>query len=561
MPVFIELSIVIGITLIVAIVMRILRQPLVVAYILSGIIVGPYVLDILKSSDYLELFSKIGIATLLFIVGLSLNPIVIREVGKVSLLSGGGQIILAGVLGFLTTKWLGYSTIDALYVSTALTFSSTIIILKLLSDKGDLGKLYGKISIGVLLVQDLVATLLLIGISAISISSGLGIGETALYLLLKGFTLTIILVIISKYILPKVGFFFASSQEFLFLFSITWGLGLAALFAYLGFSVEVGALIAGITLSVSPFAYEAGSRMKPLRDFFLILFFIALGSQIVLTNLESLIYPAVILSLFVLIGNPLIVFIVMNLLGYRRRTSFLVGLTLAQISEFSLILAALGFSVGHITQETVSLITLVGIITISVSTYLILYDDLIYSKVKHLLRFLEIRKGNFNTGDSSISGTEILIFGYDRVGVDFIKAAEKLGGKFVVIDFNPKAIKKLIEKNIPYRYGDAEDVEFLQELDLKNVKLIISVLPDFAANMLLVTFYKKHNPDGIILALSHDVEQTKELYKAGASFVVMPHYLGANYASEMVSKYGFNIEEFLREKEAHIKGLTEREIY
>ncbi|MDQ3089654.1 MAG: cation:proton antiporter [bacterium] len=559
MPVFIELSIVIAVTLIVASIMRILKQPLVVAYIISGVIVGPHVLNFLQNTEYLDLFSKIGVATLLFIVGLSLNPIVVKEVGKVSLISGMGQVLFTAFIGFVITRGLGFDVVHSIYVAIALTFSSTIIILKLLSDMGDLGKLHGKISIGILLVQDLVATLILVGISAITVAGALGIGETAIYLLIKGITLSIVMIIISKYVLPRLGSFFASSSEFLFLFTISWGLGLAALFSYMGFSIEVGALIAGVTLAVSPFAYEAGSRMRPLRDFFLILFFVALGSHIVVTEIGALIVPAIILSLFVLIGNPLIVFIIMNLMGHRRRTSFLVGLTVAQISEFSLILAALAFSVGHITQEIVSLITLVGIVTIAGSTYLILYSDAIYSKISPILKFLEIRKKGFVHDNATMIENEILIFGYDRVGEDFLKAAKKLGSNYLVIDYNPISIKKLSEKSIPYRYGDAEDVEFLQELNLEQTKLVISTMPDFTSNMILVTTYKKFNPEGIILALSHDLGQTNELYKAGASFVIMPHYLGASYASELVSKFGFDHKEFSREREEHQKRLRNRE--
>ncbi|MBA3551148.1 cation:proton antiporter, partial [Patescibacteria group bacterium] len=440
----------------------------------------------------------------------------------------------------------------------ALTFSSTIIILKLLSDKGDLGKLYGKVSIGFLLIQDLVATLILLVVSAVASSQGVGAGSLILILIVKGIIATVILYFISKYILPHLSRFFATSQELLFLFSIAWGLGMASLFYKLGFSIEIGALIAGVTLSLSPFAYEIGSRMKPLRDFFIILFFILLGSHIVIQDIAPLIIPAVILSLFVLVGNPFIVIILMNLLGYRRKVSFLAGLTVAQISEFSLILITLGLTLGHISRDVVSLITLVGIITIAGSTYLILYADKIYLKVEWLIKIFEMRKKPKREHNHTDDHHEIILFGYDRVGVDFVKAAEKLEKDYLVVDFNPQSIKKLQEKNIPYKYGDAEDVEFLNELNFEDAKLVVSTIPDFKTNILLAKMYRKVNPSGIILLLSHDVEHAQELYLAGASYVVMPHFLGAHYASNMISRFGFDISEFERERNLHLARLSKR---
>ena len=561
MHIFTEIVFILGIATIVSVLMRILRQPLIVGYILSGVIVGPYALNLITNIEYMELFSKLGIAILLFVVGLSLKPDIIREVGKVSLITGLGPVVITSVFGFLLMRVLGFGVTASVYSAIALTFSSTIIILKLLSDKGDLQKLYGKISVGFLLVQDIVATIILLVVSLLG-SAATGTDQHIAWLVLRGLIFFSVLYLVSRYVLPKLSIFLAKSQEALFLFSVTWALGMAGIFYNLGFSLEIGALIAGVTLSVSPFSQEISSRMKPLRDFFILLFFVVLGSQIVISSVTSLLFPAFILSLFILIGNPIIVIVLMNLLGYKSRTGFQAGLTVAQISEFSLILMALGFSLGHISQEVVSLVTLVGIITIAGSTYLILYADKIYPRVKSILKILEFRKSIIESeGSDSQEVYNMIIFGYDRVGYDFVNIAEKMNSKHLVVDLDPSSIEKMKVNGIPHRFGDADDVNFLEEIKVSDAEIIISTIPDFKTNLGLVTYYRNHNPHGIVIVVSHNIQNTKELYEHGASFVVMPQYLGASYASSMIQTHGTGANAFEQEKQKHLEYLQERQLH
>lgn len=560
MHIFTELSLIVVVTTCVTVIIHALRQPLVAGYILSGIVLGPYVLNTLHSTEFVELFAKIGISILLFIVGLSLSPAVIKETGKASLIIGLAQVVITFILGFLIMKGLRFDPIPSLYGAIALTFSSTIIVLKLLSDKGDLNKLYSKVAIGLLIVQDLVATFVLLFVSAfssntetVSLSTSLG------FLALKGVGVFFALYLVSKFILPKLSAFLAGSQELLFLFSVAWGLGMAALFHAIGFSIEIGALIAGVVLSISSYAYEIGSRMRPLRDFFVVLFFVLLGSQMILSDIPSLIIPAAVLSVFVVFIKPAIVAWVMNVLGYRTRTGFFTGLSISQISEFSLIVMTLGFSLGHIDQRLTSLITLVAVITIATSTYASKYAREIYSFSKKPLRILEWRK-HFKREPSSHGHTpEMFIFGYDRVGYDFVKVAEKIETSFVVVDFNPNAVKKMQKAEIPFRFGDAEDVEFLQEIGVHEGKIIVSTIPDYKVNKLLVTYYRRFNPEGIIMVISHDIHQAKELYLAGATYVIMPHYLGAHHASNMIAEYAFDVEKFDKERNKHLARIAKRE--
>ncbi len=562
MSIFIEFSLILVIATFVALFMRVLKQPLIVGYMATGILVGPYFLNLLSSYGEMEFFSKIGISILLFIVGLTLNPDIVREVGKVSFITGLGQIIFTSVIGFFLIQFLGFSLASSFYITIALTLSSTVIVLKMLTDRGDTNKLYGRISIGFLLVQDLFATIILLGVTTSAsitnlngTNSILAIGMKLFPLFIYGGLVVLALYFISKYILPKLVSFVGGNQEILFIFSIAWGLGLASLFYVIGFSIEIGALIAGVMLAVSPFAYEIGAKMKPLRDFFILIFFILLGSQMVLSQFSIILIPAIILSLFVLIGNPLIVFLLMNVLKYRTKTAFMAGLTVAQISEFSLILVALGFSLGQINSEVVSLVTLVGIITIASSTYLILYADWIYSKLYNFLKFISIRKYHYLEKQIEGGNPEIIIIGYDRVGYEFASVASKVSSRYLVIDYDPESIKSLQKENIPFKYGDAEDLEFLQEVGFPNARIIVSTIPDYETNLLLVKYYRKSNSDGTIIVIASQISDANDLYDAGASYVVMPHHLGAHHAAQMITKYGFNTEGFDEEKKIHLAKL------
>lgn len=557
MPVFVELSALLGLTTLITLIARWLRQPLIIGYIITGILVGPYALNLLKSKDELELFSKVGIVLLLFIMGLHLNPRVIREVGKVSVMAGVGQVVLTTTVGFCIALLLGLSRVAALYVGIALTFSSTIIILKLLSDKKDLQKFYAKIAIGLLLVQDIIASLILICIAMISSQNGADFLTASSVIIFKGAAILVGLLFLGTYILPKILAHIATSQELLFIFSLAWGMGLASLFLWLGFSVEIGALIAGVSISATPFADEIASRMRPLRDFFIVIFFILLGSHLGITSLMEIAVPALILSVFVLVGNPVILIILMNLLGYSRRTSFMSALTVAQISEFSLIVATVGMQMGHLSQQTLSLITLVGIITITASSYLILYAEKIYPKVSNLLAWLELVPNNKKERSTADIYTAVL-FGYDRVGQDFVEVFEKLEEPFCVVDFNPVSIEKLESLKIPYFYGDASDAEFLEELPLGKVKLVVSTIPDLNSNRLVIQFMKSLNKNAIVVVLAHTAAHAQELYELGASYVIMPHHLGAQHAAKLITKLGIDIAQFGDEKEKHLQLIARR---
>lgn len=555
MDIFLEMSLILVVATVVALIMQRLRQPLIMGHIISGIILGPVVFNLIHSHDTLNIFSQFGISILLFIVGLNLSPSVIREVGKTALIVGVGQIVFTSILGAVLGIILGFSLSASVFFGIAFALSSTIIVSKFLSDRKDTGKLYGKIAIGFLLVQDVVATVCLIAISTLQTRF---VFSSALLLSLGRASAAIILLFFgSVYLLPRLTKLFAQSQEFLFLFSIGWGLGIAALFQALGFTGEIGALVAGIALAASPYHYEISSKMKLLRDFFLVLFFVLLGAQLSFHGIQNLWMPALLFSAFVLIGNPLIVMILMGLLGYNKKTGFLAGLMVAQISEFSLLIILFAVRAHQLPSESLALVTLVGLITIGVSAYFMRYSDGLYRWLSPILSFFERR--SVYKEKVTRERYEAILFGYHRVGTDFLPSLQRWKKKYLVVDFDPEVIQRLTDQHIPCRYGDAEDDEFLNEIQLAHAKMVVSTIPDFETNAYLVDKLRKRNAKAVMITIAHSVGEATALYDAGATYVIMPHFLGGNYASLLVQKYGYSAQKFRKEREKHLSHLRERQ--
>lgn len=550
-----ELSVVLLITLLITSIIALLRQPTIIGYILGGIIAGPFVLDIISSTDTFTALAQKGVALLLFLVGLNMNPRIIREVGKISFITGIGQVAFTTTIGFIIAKLIGFSTIVSLYIAVALAFSSTIIIMKLLSDKKDLESLYAKISVGFLIVQDLIIIIILLVIS--SLGKETNFTAIALETLLAGLGSIAILFLFTKYALPKLTKAIAKSQEFLFLFSLTWCFAIATLFHKFNFSIEAGALLAGMALSLSPYHLEISSKMKPLRDFFLILFFIMLGSQMVFDDLLSNLVPIFLFSFFVLIGNPVIVMSLMGIFGYTKRISFHAGLTVAQISEFSLVLVTLGMTLGHITSEVLSLVTTIALITFAGSTYMIKYSESLYTVLSPYLSVFERKKATSDHRKKAATH-DIILLGYDRIGYDVLESLKKIKGKFLIVDHDPETITKLSNQGFDCRFGDASNAELLDGLNFSKAKMVISTISDLQTNQLIVEKVKEANTKAIIAVVSHQIESALQLYNEGATYVIMPHLLGARHFSSMIGKHKMEADKFLEEKIEHIEHIKKR---
>jgi len=515
-----------------------LRQPVLIAYIVAGILVGPAVFGIVNVHGPIELLAQIGIAVLLFLVGLKLDLHHVRHIGPVALATGLGQLAFTILFGFILIVVMGKDWLTALYVAVALTFSSTIIIIKLLSDKRELDSLHGRIAVGFLIVQDVAVVLAMMVVSALRTPDG---GETAwagVALSISGriVVTAFLMIVLMRYVLPRLTQLMARSQELLLIFAIAWGTALAALGEWAGFSKEAGAFLAGFSLASTAFRDAISARLSGIRDFLLLFFFIDLGAKLDFSTLGAEIWPAVVLSIFVLIGNPLIVMVIMGVMGYRKRTGFLAGLTVAQISEFSIIFVAMGISLGHIGQDALGLTTLVGIVTIALSTYMILYSHPLYEFLAPWLKGFERKQPHRELSVESQTNPEqrpdVIVFGMGRYGERLTRGLESAGLKVLGVEFDPELVRSLRDKGLQVRFGDGQDPDFLESLPLDYTPWAISTMPDLESTRGLLHALRERHYGGEIAVVARDETQGLELKRIGSPIVLYPFRDAVDFTAE-----------------------------
>jgi len=538
--VFIEIAAILGIATLLGILGLLLRQPLIVAFLLTGVLSGPFGFGIITSYDKVELLGHIGISLLLFVVGLRLDLHLIRTTGPVALATGLGQIVFTIFFGFIITMGMGLPFISSLYVSVAMTFSSTIIIVKLLSDKREIDSLHGRIAMGFLIVQDIVAILALIVLTALG---GGTMGDQRatweiFWIAGKGLVFLGAVGLLMRYVLPGLTGRLARSQELLVLFSVAWAVSLGAIGEFLGFSKEVGAFLGGISLASTPYREAIGARLVSLRDFLLLFFFIDLGSRLEFAAVGPQLGKAALLSLFVLIGNPLIIMTIMGIMGYRRRTGFLAGLTVAQISEFSLILAALGVGLGHITRDTMGLITLIGVTTIFVSTYMILNSGSLYHVLSPAIRIFE-KKSPYRevetTGQCDLSDIDMILVGLGTYGSSVAHDLLGKGKKILGVDFDPQILGIWESRGMSVMFGDAGDPEFLDQLPLGCSRWFVSMIRNRRLNCAILHHLRTLGYEGHLVLSAGNEEDAEAYEKAGVHLILRPYRHIAEHASNTIT--------------------------
>jgi len=525
----------------------ILRQPLIVSFIAVGLLAGPSALDVVHSDEQIDLLAELGIAVLLFLVGIKLDVKLIRSLGTVSLLTGLGQVAFTSIFGYFIGLALGLGHVTSLYVAVALTFSSTIIIVKLLSDKREIDALHGQIALGFLIVQDLVVVLAMIVLSAIGIGASADGGGGAADVMLalgSGVALVALVVLFVRYVANPLTERLARAPELLVIFAIAQAAMFAAIGDLVGLGKEIGGLLAGVSLASTPYRETIAARLAPLRDFLLLFFFIALGATLDLSLLGTHITGAAIFSLFVLIGNPLIVLAIMGTMGYRKRTGFLAGLTVAQISEFSLIFIAMGVSLGHVEEDALGLVTMVGLVTIAASTYMITYSHKLYPIFEPYLGVFE-RKGTprESADQAEFAGRDydVLVFGLGRFGTAIGMRLAKRGFRVLGVDFNPLAVRRWRELGLDAEYGDAGEPEFVKDLPLAKAQWVVSTVPVLATGLThedprntLIQLIRMAGFRGRIAVTSHHKRDTEQLFNAGAYIVLEPFQDAADRAVELL---------------------------
>lgn len=535
------------------------RQPLIIGYIFAGILLS--VLGVFSGGNgqLLGNMAHLGMTFLLFLVGLEMNVKELPGIGRVALLVGAGQMAFTLIIGFLLALFLGFGPTAALYIAISLVFSSTIMAGKLLSEKKDLNSLYGKITVGILLVQDVVAILVLIFLSGFQ---------------KEAFTPLIFLAVFTKGILLVGGVYILSrslvaemfdriamiSSELLFLASISWALALSSLVSLpaIGFSIEIGGFLAGLALAGTSERLQIASRVKPLRDFFILAFFLLLGAQTIGGLTPSLVFKGLLLSLFVLLLKPFIVLVIMGLLGYKSRTSFLSAVTVAQISEFSFIIVALGYNLGHITESVVGLVAVVGVVTMTASAYLILGGHKLYHNLRYFLRRFE-RKRTKETAflpQESPSEHTVLI-GAGRTGSALLPVLKEQNHKLLVVDFNPDVVERLSGKGFSVMYGDSTDFEALELLNLGEARYIVSTTNSLEDNLMLLEKIRKIRGGRPLVVMTVSTpDDALALYEAGADYVVVPRIISGEHLADLFSKEGLGKDYFEKLRNRHFERLV-----
>ncbi|MBI4439209.1 cation:proton antiporter [Candidatus Woesearchaeota archaeon] len=515
-----DISLIIITATVVAAISSKLRQPLLLGYVLAGVLIGP-VFDLVTDQRPIEILSELGIGFLLFIIGLELDFRRLREVGFKSSLIGLIQVVVTSVSGFLVAIALGFSTIQAAYIGMVISFSSTMIVAKLLGEQRELDSLHGELVLVILIIQDILAV---VALSLIEAGGELTLG-TAPSILLKGFFL-----ILFSYLLYKALPFLLKeaihSTELIFITALTTMFLFSALASYFEYSFSIGAFIAGVALSTTRYSHEITGRVKPLKDFFLVLFFVTLGMRMVFKQFQDMLIPIIALIIAVMVLKPVLIFLIAKQFGYGNRSSFFTGVQLAQVGEFSLVLAAVGVELSHINEAMFSMLIALTITTMLLTAYVIKYDDAMYNRLfsSLLKRIWKDSEKSHNLKEGMRNHT--VIFGFHKMSQKIIPALRKMRKQFILVDHNPEKIKSLSESGISCICSDMTNPEVFEQANLKEASAIISTVHNFQANTALIRKIKGERSKAIVMVASNDEEEAIRLYEAGADFVIIPLTLG-----------------------------------
>ena len=509
---------------------RLLRQPAFLGHVVVGIALGFWGLTAGgEMRQVFDILSSAGIMLLLFLVGLEMNIAEVKKMGKVALIVAAGQIFMTMAFFVGIFSWFGLALSTGLFLAMVVSFSSTIIVVKLLSEKHDLGSLSGKVAVALLLIQDLAAIVALIAF-------GGRVGDGVVTLLTKVTILVVFTAVISKSVMPRILHRLAKSTDELILFSLAWCFVLAAVVAspILGLSLPIGGFLAGLALSGSFEHAHIATKIKPLRDFFLTIFFVGLGLKLRFDG--EIAVMAIWLSLAVIVVKPLIVWFLMRLFGYRQRAAFHTGLLLGQVSEFGFILVGVGYGAGFLDSRFVSLISLVGLITMMISSYLIIDNEVVFRLVRPILNLAWKDRYAESEVEAEAPEGHVVLFGCHRMGRSMLLQLAKNKEKVLIVDFDPEVVRQLQEEGYRVVYADAADTDAYDQLNLSKAKMIVSTIEDIKDNLLMLGEIKRRRLRVSVVVDAETPEEGKELYAAGATYVIFPHFVGGLHLGDLVKK-------------------------
>ena len=510
------------------------RQPAFLGHVVVGIALGFW--GVTAGGEMRQVFdilSSAGIMLLLFLIGLEMNIVEVKKMGKVALIVAAGQMVITMAFFSGIFSWFGLALSTSLFLALAVSFSSTIIVVKLLSEKHDLGSLPGKVAVALLLVQDLAAIVALIVFGG---RTGPPAGGGVAPLLTKVIILVAFTAVISRSVMPRILHRLAKSTDELILFSLAWCFVLAAVVAspLLGLSLPIGGFLAGLALSGSFEHAHIATKIKPLRDFFLTIFFVGLGLKLSFDGTVLLL--AIWISLAVLVVKPVIVWVLMRLFGYRQRVAFYTGLLLGQVSEFGFILVGVGQAAGFFDSRFVSLVSLVGLVTMVVSSYLIIDNEFVFRLVRPILNFVwKDRYAGAETEAAALTD-HVVLFGCHRMGRSMLLQLAKNKEKVLIVDFDPEVVSRLSEEGWKVIYADAADTDAYDQLNLAKAKMVVSTVEDIKDNLAMLAEIKRRRLKVSVVVDAETPEDAKRLYAAGATYVIIPTLLGGEKLRELIEQ-------------------------
>ena len=500
---------------------KLIRMPTIVGYILAGIVLGP-VLHLVELDHSLELISELGIALLLFLVGLELSFAKVKDLGRVALILGGIQVLLTAIGGMLVAHFMGFAPMEAIFLGGTVTFSSTVVVIKLLDQKGVMNRLYARISIALFLAQDIVV------IAALTVLTGFGGSEplAPIELLInfsKAFggmaVLLILALTAARYLLPKPFAWAARSPDTVFIWALCWCFLVVILAHQFHLSVEIGAFLAGIAIAQLPIHEDLHRRLHPLMTFFIAVFLVTLGIKMELSSFAA-IWPAALgLSAFVLLIKPIIVFSILARMRFSEYTAFQTAIATGQVSEFAFILLALGATTGLIGANIVALGGLVGITTIALSSYLIIHSEALYAAIARtgLLKLLRAKQ----EPDSEIlrhRENHIIVVGMNALGREIVKQLTVRNERVLAIDTDPKKLEGLGEADI--LIGNVEYQSVVEEVGLREARLVVSALQIEDTNHLLA--YRCRSAKVPCAIHAFDLSVVNDLLDLDTTYLMMP---------------------------------------
>ncbi|MDP3918698.1 MAG: cation:proton antiporter [Nanoarchaeota archaeon] len=547
----IDLGLIIIVAAFTAYLARIFKQPLIPAYIVAGLILGPIGLKIIHDIEIINGISEIGIMFLLFLVGMEMDLQKLKKVGWVTIITGFFQVVLTFITGYFIATLIGFNSINSLYTGLIVAFSSTMVVIKLLSDDNKLSTLHGRIIIGILFMQDVLvifALTIFIGTTEFTFAN-------IFPLITKFLMLVLFAYFINKFLAFRLFRFAARSKELLFLLAIAFCFTFALLAYILGYSVAIGAFLGGIALANLPYSTNIVGRITPLKDFFAIIFFVALGLQLVSVNIITIWKPLLILLGIVVFVKPLIIMIVLSLLGYDKRNSFASAVSLAQISEFALILV---MAVKNISQELFTITILLAILTITLTSYILKYELRLYNRLIPILKYFEkLSKKHQRLGYDKTQKKKIILVGSNKMGSMFLRSLKKVKNILLVIDFNPEIVEGLRKQKISSMYGDISNKEVLHHINFKHAKVVISSVMNLEDNIVLLRHLKEIQSNALSFVTAESMNEALDLYDAGADYVIIPTIMSGEQVANLLEKHMDDPNGLKKIKKQHLKHLLE----